>query len=84
MDIVNIEDGEWIEIPSEKGWATSQDREILRRKRKDGNDDVKTSRVFLKPHKYTAKIKIVSKDTKAKEFKIEIDPTDLNAPIKLH
>src|SRR2546426_3776563 len=49
LDIVNIEDGEWIEIPSEKGWATSQDREILRRKRKDGNDDVKTSRVFLKP-----------------------------------
>jgi hypothetical protein len=83
LDIVNIEDGKWIEIPSEKGWTTSQDKEVLKQKRAERNDDLKTSRVFLKPKKYRAKIKIVSKDTKAKEFSIEIDPADPKTPVKL-
>ncbi len=41
------------------------------------------SRVFLKKQKYKATIKIVSKDTKAKEFLIEIDPTNNLNPIIL-
>jgi hypothetical protein len=58
---------EWIEFPSEKGWGTMQ----------------ATSRVFLKSKRYRATIKIVSKDAKAKEFSIEIDPDDLEKPITL-
>jgi len=58
---------DWIEFPSEKGWGTMQS----------------TSRVFLKPKRYSASIKIVSKDAKAKEFSIEINPHDLAKPITL-
>jgi hypothetical protein len=40
-------------------------------------------RVFLKVRKYNATIKIISKDTKAKEFKIEIDPHNHLNPVTL-
>ncbi len=60
-------DPNWIEIPSESGWGT------LRKK----------SRVFLKAKKYRATIKIISKDTKAKEFPIEIDPDNAGKPVAL-
>jgi hypothetical protein len=43
----------------------------------------RTSRVFLKPKRYSAIIKIVSKEAKAKEFRIEINPDDLAKPITL-
>jgi hypothetical protein len=59
--------GDWIEFPSEKGWGTMGS----------------TSRVFLKPKRYKATIKIVSKDAKAKEFSVEINPQDFARPIKL-
>ena len=85
LDIINIDPhGTWIEIPSEKGWATSQDAEHVRRLKQNGEDEaIKKSRVFLKAHKYKASIKIVSKDTKAKEFRIAIDPTSRDAPVAL-
>jgi hypothetical protein len=84
LDIVNFDPrGQWIEIPSEKGWATSQDSDHVRQMKQNGeNDGIKKSRVFLRPRKYKAIIKIVSKDTKAKEFRIEIDPTNREAPLK--
>jgi hypothetical protein len=41
------------------------------------------SRVFLKRKKYTATIKIVCKDIKAKRFRIEIDPANETEPVKL-
>jgi hypothetical protein len=42
-----------------------------------------TSRVFLKAKKYRATIKIVSKDTKAKEFEVQIDPDNGKTPLTL-
>jgi len=61
---------DWIEFPSEDGWSTL-------------TDGKKTSRVFLARKKYDATINIVSKDTKAKEFKILIDPDNVESPITL-
>lgn len=61
-------DGRWIEIASEKGFSTRREGDI--------------SRVFLKPKKYTGYIKIVSMDTKAKIFNIQIDPNE-EYPIKV-
>jgi hypothetical protein len=69
LDVYEIDrQGFWIQIPSEKGWGTTGG----------------TARVFLKAKKYTAIIKIVSKDTKAKEFKLQIDPFDKTAPLSLY
>ena len=68
IGIANVT-ADWIEFPSENGWATMTSG--------------KTSRVFLKRKKYHATIKIVSKDTKAKEFKIVIDPDNVDLPIIL-
>jgi hypothetical protein len=68
--VMNIDsDGQWIEIPSEKGLSSH------------GNERI--SRVFLKPKHYTGYIKIVSLDTKAKIFDIQIDPSDREYPVKL-
>jgi hypothetical protein len=41
------------------------------------------SRAFLRMNKYNATIKIVSKETKAKEFKLQIDPFDKMTPLSL-
>ncbi len=57
----------WMEFPSEKGWASTG----------------QISRVFLKLKRYRATIKIVSKDTWAKKFQLEIDPANENSPINL-
>jgi hypothetical protein len=82
LEVVNIS-AAWIEIPSERGWATSQDVSALRTLKDTGrNDDIKKSRVFLVRKRYKALIKIVSKDTKAKTFKIDIDP-DAESPVSL-
>ena len=62
LDIANFDPKhEWIEIPSESGWGTVGG----------------ISRVFLKWKKYEATIKIVSKDSKAKEFSVQIDPDNV-------
>jgi len=66
LDVVEIDpSGNWIQIPSESGCGTGGG----------------TSRVFLKMKKYDAKIKIVSKETKAKEFELQIDPFDKTMPL---
>jgi hypothetical protein len=57
----------WLEFPSENGWASLG----------------RTSRVFLKSRRYRATITIVSKDTKAKKFRIEIDPDKMESAIRL-
>jgi hypothetical protein len=68
LDVVEIDPrGDWIQIPSECGWGIG-----------DG-----ISRVFLKMKKYNAAIKIVSKDTKAKEFELQIDPFNNAMPLSL-
>jgi hypothetical protein len=66
LDVVNF-GPDWLEFPSENGWASMG----------------KTSRVFIKSKRYQATIKIVSRDTKAKSFNIEIDPDKLDSPIRL-
>ncbi len=71
LDVVNIDPKrEWVEFPSEDGWGSEG---------KEG----KTSRVFLKWKKYSATIKIVSKDSKAKEFEVWIDPDNNKTPLSL-
>ena len=67
--IANIT-ADWIEFSSEDGWSTL-------------TNGVKRSRVFLARKEYAATIKIVSKDTKAKEFKLLIDPDNMESPITL-
>ena len=62
MDIANLDPiREWIEIPSESGWGTAGG----------------ISRVFLRWKKYEATIKIVSKDSQAKDFLVQIDPDNV-------
>ena len=59
LDIANFDPNrKWVEIPSESAWGT----------------DKGTSRVFLKWKKYEATVKIVSKDSKAREFPVQIAP----------
>jgi hypothetical protein len=83
LDIVNFHP-DWIEIPSESGWATSQDAAQVRQLRDAGsNDSIRKSRVFLRVRRYNATIKIISKDTKAKEFAVKIDPDSQAAPVAL-
>jgi hypothetical protein len=65
LDIFEVGDC-WIEIPSESGWGAITYENGRRGK----------ARVFLNRKRYEAVIKIVSKDTKAKEFKVVIDPND--------
>jgi hypothetical protein len=68
LNVVNIDPKpNWVEFPSENGWGTVGG----------------TSRVFLKAKKYRATIKIVSKDTKAKEFEVQIDPDNGKTPLTL-
>ncbi len=62
LDIANFDpDRKWIEIPSESGWGTAGG----------------ISRLFLRWKKYEATIKIVSKDSKAKDFLVQIDPDNV-------
>lgn len=63
LDLFEVGDC-WIEIPSENGWGAVTYENGRRGK----------ARVFLNRKKYEAEIKIVSKDTKAKKFKVVIDP----------
>ncbi len=65
LDIFEVGDC-WIEIPSESGWGANTYE----------NGRQGKARVFLNRKRYEAVIKIVSKDTKAKEFKVVIDPDD--------
>lgn len=66
LDVVEIDPkGEWIQFPSENGWGTGGG----------------ISRAFLKLRKYTAKIKIISKETMAKEFDLQIDPFNKTMPL---
>jgi len=68
LDVVEIDpSGNWIQIPSESGWGVGGG----------------TARVFLKTKKYNASIKIVSKETEAKEFPLEIDPFNKATPLSL-
>jgi hypothetical protein len=57
----------WIEFPSESGWGSTG----------------ATSRVFLRSKRYSATIKIVSKDARAKSFKIAVDPDKVESAITL-
>jgi len=52
---------EWIEIPPESGWGTVRG----------------ISRVFLKWKNYKATIKIVSNDSKGKDFPVQIEPDNV-------
>lgn len=71
LDIANFDpDGNWIEIPSEDGWGSELGKG-------------KSSRVFLKLKRYDITIKIVSKDTRAKEFPLHIDPDNAKTPLSL-
>jgi hypothetical protein len=71
LDIANFDlAGKWIEIPSEDGWGS----ELGKRK---------SSRVFLKWKKYDVTVKIVSKDTRAKKFAVQIDPDNAKTPLSL-
>jgi hypothetical protein len=72
LDVAGFDPGRnWIEIPSEDGWGSELEKG-------------KSSRVFLNWKKYDAKIKIVSKDTRAKEFEVQIDPDNEKTPLTLH
>ena len=59
----------WVEFPSESGWGSA--------------DKAKTSRVFLKFKAYTATVKIVSRETEANEFPVQIDPFNKTTPLTL-
>ena len=67
LDVFEVVDSQnWIQIPSERGWGSE----------KYDNGRSGKARVFLNRKRYEAEIKIVSKDTKAKKFKVAIDPGD--------
>jgi hypothetical protein len=67
LDVFEVVDSQyWIQIPSERGWGSEKYEDGRRGK----------ARVFLNRKRYEAEIKIVSKDTKAKKFKVAIDPDD--------
>lgn len=70
--------GLWVEIPSEVGYSSSQT---------EGESKTKgqiSSRVFLRAdRRYRGTIKIVSADTRARPFEVEIDPADVQRPLKL-
>jgi hypothetical protein len=75
LDVADLGDwkSEWIEFPSEMGYASSQPMP----------GPVK-SRVFLgRSRKYDATIKIVSADTREKIFTIRVDTSDLHRPIEV-
>ena len=75
LDIAGFEDGTAgrIEIPSEEGWSSSR----------AAGQPIR-SRVFLRGgKKYLGKISVVSADSRARVFYIEIDPNDPDRPLKL-
>ena len=83
LDIANFGQ-DWIEIPSESGWATSQEEAQVKHLRDtEKGDAIRRSRVFLRLKKYSATIRIISKSTKAKEFAVEIDPYNPAVPVTL-
>jgi hypothetical protein len=79
LDIADFgERSEWVEIPSEMGWSSSQTEEDIR-----GVPQI-TSRVFLRAGKiYSGSVKIVSEDSRARIFGLEINPSDPEQPLKL-
>jgi hypothetical protein len=60
--------GDMIMIPSEHGWDFPK-------------EGVRIARVFLKKKTYFGALKIVSADTNARYFNIEIQPDDVDKPI---
>ena len=78
LSIANIE-ADWIEIPSEMGRSSEQSEK--ERNRLHQREHMK-SRVFLKRKKYSARVKIVSMNTRARCFDITIDPEDEKYPLK--
>jgi hypothetical protein len=79
LDVADFgEDGDWIEIPSELGWSSSQTETDIKSQR------AISSRVFLRGDKrYRGVIKIVSADTTARSFEIEINGADQAQPLML-
>jgi len=79
LDVIDLgRDSHWIEIPSEAGYSSSQT------KVQSEKNGAISSRVFLRAdRKYRAQIKIVSADTRARTFAIEIDATAQDKPVKL-
>jgi hypothetical protein len=70
---------EWIEVPSEMGYSSSQ----TEREAQEASSRI-SSRVFLRAGKrYRASVKIVSKVTKARTFEIEIDAANLAQPVRI-
>ena len=61
-------DGDIIMIPSEEGWAPAENRP-------------RVARVFLRRRAYFGCLKIVSADTNAKYFQIEIHPENTEMPL---
>jgi hypothetical protein len=81
LDVANFGgSGDWIEIPSETGYASSQ----TQAEAEAYNTARIRSRVFLRAgRRYQGTIKIVSADTLARVFHVEIDPTDRTQPLSL-
>jgi hypothetical protein len=74
---------EWVEIPSEVGYSSSQTAADVERVESKGGQRI-SSRIFLKSgKKYCGTIKIVSANTKARAFEIEIDPSDTEKPLRV-
>ncbi len=61
---------DFIVIPSEEGWVFPTDRPRI-------------ARVFLRRKKYDGVLKIVSADTDARFFRLEIDPGDPESPLRI-
>lgn len=69
---------DWIEIPSEMGYSSSQTRDQI----KGGSTPI-SSRVFLRAGKrYRASVKIVSRGTRARTFEIEFDAANPAQPVR--
>jgi len=69
---------DWIEIPSEAGYSSSQT------KNQAEQHGAISSRVFLRAaRRYRAYVRIVSGDTRSRIFEVEVDVTDQDRPVKL-
>ena len=79
LDLADFgENAEWIEIPSEMGYSSSQTPEEARQSPRPIS-----SRIFLRADKrYQAEVRIVSRNTRARIFKIEIDARERDQPVR--
>ncbi len=76
MDLGTAND--WIEIPAEGGYSSSQTEDQSK------HLGAISSRVFLRAdRKYRAQVRIVSADTRARTFDVEIDATNRREPVTL-